>query len=189
MLPYFFHARSNSLLIFMAAVTICSDFVAQENKICHCFNSLSIYLPGNDRTGCYDFIFFWMMSFKPAYSLLGMTPVQFFPCEWGLDLVRHTSSQKHRAKVMGHHFCDLPIKDQIPCIWNVLSSSPMLTMLKQTVLWGTICICSCGKELRSASGQWPAMSWDVQLMRNWMSTNTCLNLGNWLFCSEDLRCL
>ena len=103
----------------MAAVTICSDFVAQENKICHCFNSFPIYLPGNDRTGCYD-LFFWMMSFKPAFSFLGMIPVQFFPREWGLDLVRHTFSQKHRTKVMGHHFCDLPIKDQIPCIWNVL---------------------------------------------------------------------
>ena len=27
---------------FMAAVTICSDFGAQENKVCHCF---PIYLP------------------------------------------------------------------------------------------------------------------------------------------------
>ena len=30
---------------------------------------------------------FWMMSFKPAFSLRGMTPVQFLPLEWGLDLV------------------------------------------------------------------------------------------------------
>ena len=30
---------------FMAAVTICSDFGAQENKICHCFHSFPIYLP------------------------------------------------------------------------------------------------------------------------------------------------
>ena len=30
---------------FMAAVTICSDFGAQENKVCHCFHCFPIYLP------------------------------------------------------------------------------------------------------------------------------------------------
>ena len=30
--------RSKRLLYFMAAVAICSDFGAQENKICHCFH-------------------------------------------------------------------------------------------------------------------------------------------------------
>ena len=29
----------------MAAVTICSDFGAQENKVCHCFHYFPIYLP------------------------------------------------------------------------------------------------------------------------------------------------
>ena len=37
-----FLPRSKHLLIFMAAVTICSDFGAQENKVSHCF---PIYLP------------------------------------------------------------------------------------------------------------------------------------------------
>ena len=32
-------------LNFTAAVTICSDFGAQENKVCHCFHCFSIYLP------------------------------------------------------------------------------------------------------------------------------------------------
>ena len=30
---------------FMAAVTICSDFGSQENKVCHCFHCFPIYLP------------------------------------------------------------------------------------------------------------------------------------------------
>ena len=30
---------------FVAAVTICSDFGAQENKICHCFHFFPFYLP------------------------------------------------------------------------------------------------------------------------------------------------
>ena len=35
----------NKCLNFMAAVTICSDSGAQENKVSHCFHSLPIYLP------------------------------------------------------------------------------------------------------------------------------------------------
>ena len=34
----------------MAAVTICSDFGAQENKVCHCFHCFLIYLPGSEGT-------------------------------------------------------------------------------------------------------------------------------------------
>ena len=30
---------------FMAAVTICSDFGAPKNKVCHCFHCFPIYLP------------------------------------------------------------------------------------------------------------------------------------------------
>ena len=36
----------------MAAVTICSDFGAQENKICHYFHCFPICLPWSDGTRC-----------------------------------------------------------------------------------------------------------------------------------------
>ena len=36
---------------FMAAVTICSDFGAQENKAYHCFYCFPVYLPWNNGTG------------------------------------------------------------------------------------------------------------------------------------------
>ena len=39
---------------FMAAVTVHSDFGAQENEICHCFHFLPFYLPGRDKIGCHD---------------------------------------------------------------------------------------------------------------------------------------
>ena len=39
-----FLSRSKCLN-FMASVTICSDFGAQENKVCHCFHCFPIYLP------------------------------------------------------------------------------------------------------------------------------------------------
>ena len=37
-------------LNFMAAVTICSDFGAQTNKVSHCFHCYPIYLPWSDGT-------------------------------------------------------------------------------------------------------------------------------------------
>ena len=55
-------------LNFMAAVTICSGFGAQENKVCHCFHCFPIYLPWMDGTGSHD-LNFWMLSFKPCFSL------------------------------------------------------------------------------------------------------------------------
>ena len=42
---------------FMIAVTICGDFGAQENKICHCFCCFPIYLPWSDGTRCHDLSF------------------------------------------------------------------------------------------------------------------------------------
>ena len=40
----------------MAAVTNCSDFGAQKNKVCHCFHCFPIYLL-KDETGCHDLSF------------------------------------------------------------------------------------------------------------------------------------
>ena len=53
----------------MAAVTICSDFGAQENKVRHCFHWFPIYLTWSDGTGYYVIFIFWMLNFKPAFSL------------------------------------------------------------------------------------------------------------------------
>ena len=44
-------------LNFVAAVTMCSDFGSQENKISHCFHCFSIYLLWSDGTGCHDLSF------------------------------------------------------------------------------------------------------------------------------------
>ena len=40
-----------------AAVTICSDFGAQEKKAFHCFCCFPIYLPYSDGTECHDLRF------------------------------------------------------------------------------------------------------------------------------------
>ena len=52
----------------MAAVTVCSVFWAQENKICHCFHFFPIYLPWSDGNGCAMILILWMLSFKSAFK-------------------------------------------------------------------------------------------------------------------------
>ena len=54
----------------MAIVTICNDFGAQEDKICHCFQFFSIYLPGSDETECHDLTFlkYWVLSSVQSLS-------------------------------------------------------------------------------------------------------------------------
>ena len=48
---------------FMGTVTICDDFGAQGNKVCHCFHCFPIYLPWSDGTKCHDFFFFLNVEF------------------------------------------------------------------------------------------------------------------------------
>ena len=59
---------------FMAAVTICGDFGAQENTVCHCFHCFPIYLPRSDGTRCHDLSFlnveFLSQLFHSPLSLL-----------------------------------------------------------------------------------------------------------------------
>ena len=57
---------------FTAIVIICSDFGAQENKICHCFHfspSICHEVMGSDAM----ILVFWMLSFKPTFSLSSFT--------------------------------------------------------------------------------------------------------------------
>ena len=51
----------------MTAVTIYSDFGAQENKVCHCFHCFPICheVMGPDAM----ILVFWMLSFNPTFSL------------------------------------------------------------------------------------------------------------------------
>ena len=76
----------------MAAVTICSDFGAQEDKVCHCFHCFTIYLPWSDGTGCHDLKVFWMLSFKPTFSLFSFTPINRLFSSSSLSAIRVVSS-------------------------------------------------------------------------------------------------
>ena len=56
----------------MVAVTIHSDFGAQQNKVWHCFHCFSIYFPWSFGTRYHIFVF-WMLNFKPTFSLSSFT--------------------------------------------------------------------------------------------------------------------
>ena len=49
-----FSSKEQVSFHFMAAVTILSDFGAQENEVCYSSRILPIYLPWSDGTGCHD---------------------------------------------------------------------------------------------------------------------------------------
>ena len=57
----------------MAAVTICNDFGAQKNKVSHCFHCFPIYFPWSDIGQDAMILVFWMLSFKPTFSLSTFT--------------------------------------------------------------------------------------------------------------------
>ena len=56
-----FSSRQQVSLNFMAAVTVHSDFGAQENKVFLCFHFSPIYLPWSDGARCHD-LSIWLQS-------------------------------------------------------------------------------------------------------------------------------
>ena len=92
-----FLPKSNCLLFFVAAVTICSDFGAQENKVCHCFHYFPIYLQevmGSDAM----ISVFWMLSFKPAFWLSSFTLIKRLFCSFSLSAIRVGKKDNKQCK-------------------------------------------------------------------------------------------
>ena len=83
---------------FMAAVTICSDFKAQINKVSHCFHCFPIYLPWSDGTRCMILVF-WMLSFKPGFSLSSFTFIKRLFSSSLLPAIRVVSSSYLRLLI------------------------------------------------------------------------------------------
>ena len=75
----------------MAAVTICSDFGAQKNKVCHCFHyspSICHEVMGPDAM----ILVFWMCSFKPTFSIFYFTFIKKLFSSSSLSAIRVVSS-------------------------------------------------------------------------------------------------
>ena len=86
-----FLPRSKHLLISWLQSPSCSDFGAQENKVCHSFHCFHIYLQWSDGTGCNDLVF-WMLSFKPAFSFYSFTFIKRLCSSSSLSAIRVVSS-------------------------------------------------------------------------------------------------
>ena len=102
----------------MAAVTICSDFGAPQNKVCHCFHCFPIYLPevmGLDAM----ILVFWKLSFKPAFSLSSFTFIKRL----------FTSSSFYAIRVVSSAYLRLLIFLLAILIPACASSSPAFLMM------------------------------------------------------------
>ena len=75
----------------MAAVTICSDFGAQENKVWHCFHCFPIYFRWSDGTGCHD-LSFLNVELKQNFSLSSFTFIKRLFSSSSLSAIRVVSS-------------------------------------------------------------------------------------------------
>ena len=105
----------------MAAVTICSDFRAQGEEICHYFHLSPFYLPSSNGATCHDLNFFLILSFKLALSLSLFNLTERFFSSSLLSAIRVVSSAHLRLLMF------LP-PVLIPA-YN--SSSPAFLLIKQ----------------------------------------------------------
>ena len=69
-----FLASSNHLLISWLQSPCTLIFEAQENKICHSFNSFPFCLPWSDGSRCLDLSFFFHFEFKTNFLTLHFYP-------------------------------------------------------------------------------------------------------------------
>ena len=73
----------------MAVVTVHRDSAAQQNKICHCFHfSICHKVMGPDAI----ILVFWMLSFKPVFSLYYSTLIERLFSSSSLSAIRVVSS-------------------------------------------------------------------------------------------------
>ena len=83
---------------FMAAVTVCGDFGAQENKICHCFHFHPFYLPWSDGTGCHH-LSFLNTEFQSAVFTCLFTIIKRLFSSFSLSAIRGVSSAYMRLLI------------------------------------------------------------------------------------------
>ena len=72
MLSSWSYFSSKESFNFKAAITIHSEFGAQENKVCHRCHCFPIYLPWSDGTECHD-LSFLNVEFQGTFSLSSFT--------------------------------------------------------------------------------------------------------------------
>ena len=109
----------------MAAITICSDFGAEE-EICHYFHLFPLYLRGSNGAKCYDLSFFffflyvvlsWLFHSPPSPTSEGfLVPLPFLPLEcyhphtWGGCCFSHPSWFQLGTHPAQHFSCALSVQ-------------------------------------------------------------------------------
>ena len=83
-----FLPRSKRLLISWLQSPSAVILEPPQNKVWHCFH---IYFPWSDGTGCHD-LSFWMLSFKPTFSLSTFTFIKRLFSSSSLSAIRVVSS-------------------------------------------------------------------------------------------------
>ena len=86
-----FLPRSKRLLISWLQSPSAVTLEPSKNKICHCFHCFLIYLPWSDGTRYHD-LSFWMLSFKPTFSLSSFTFIMSLFSSSSLSAIRVVSS-------------------------------------------------------------------------------------------------
>ena len=74
----------------MVTVTICSGFGAQENKVCHCFHFFP-YIYHEVMGADVMILVFWMLSFKPTFSVFSFTFIKRLFSSSSLSAIRMVS--------------------------------------------------------------------------------------------------
>ena len=84
----------------MAAVTVCNNFGAWENKLCHCFHSFPICLPWSDRVGQKDYSDFSVRCYGKTQMNFLANPVEIR--KWTKSTVRKFHDQNCRVSCFKH---------------------------------------------------------------------------------------
>ena len=114
----------------MAVVTICSDFGAPENKVCHCFHSFPIYLPCSDGTSFHDLsflnaevFFFFFLKYSFIYFNWRLITLQY--CI-GFAIHQHESATGiHMFRIPNTPPSSLPI----PSLWVIPVHQPQASSI------------------------------------------------------------
>ena len=85
-----FLPRSKRLLISWLQSLSAVILEPPQNKLCHCFHCFPMYLPWSDGTRCHD-LSFWMLSFKPTFSLSSFTFIKRLLSSSSLSAIRVVS--------------------------------------------------------------------------------------------------
>ena len=153
----------------MAVVTVCSDFGAQEHKMCHCFNFLSFYLPLSNGSRCHDLSVlnvefqasFFTLFFHPhqrgslvplhflprvassAYLrlLILLLEVLILPCN-SSSLALHMIYSEYKLNKQGDNIQPFPIWSQsvVPCQVQTVASWPAYRFFRRQISWSGISI-------------------------------------------------